>query len=315
VSTAATSMRFSLVHQVLFYDSVDEFLAAVVPFVLEGLRRREALLAVTGPANADALRRSLGAGADYVEFVDAISWYDAPGRTLAAYHRYVTDRAEYNRRIRVVGEPVWTGRDELETAEWTRCESVLNVTLAGTPTWVICPYNRRDLPAAVVADALRTHPELVTRSGRQSSSGYADPAAFHAEHRPPFGTAPEAGCEWRTFAADPRPVREFAALFARRAGLAPGRIDDLMVAVNEVTTNAIKHGAGFGEIRIWVAHGRLVCQISDPGHTDSQFLGYLPGDPDADHGHGLWLVRQLADLMEIDTGRHGTTVRLSMRLT
>jgi anti-sigma regulatory factor (Ser/Thr protein kinase) len=304
-----------LVHQVLFYDSVEEFLAAVVPFVEEGLRRREALLAVIGPANAGALRRSLGTGAGGVDFVDAAAWYDAPGRTLAAYHRYLTERAERNLRVRVVGEPVWTGRDEVETTEWTRYESVLNVTLADTPAWVICPYNRQRVPPTVVADALRTHPELVTRSGGETSSGYADPAAFHAERRPGFSEAPDAGCEWLTFAGDPRPVREFAAFYAGRAGLARNRIDDLMVAVNEIATNAIKHGAGFGEFGIWLADGRLECQISDPGQADDHFLGYLPGDPGSDHGHGLWLVRQLTDLMEITTGPSGTTVRLSMRLS
>ena len=36
--------------------------------------------------------------------------------------------------------------------------------------------------------------------------------------------------------------------------------------------------------------------------------------PDAGRGHGLWVVNQLCDLVELRTGSTGTTVRLHMRL-
>jgi hypothetical protein len=37
--------------------------------------------------------------------------------------------------------------------------------------------------------------------------------------------------------------------------------------------------------------------------------------PDASHGHGLWVVHQLCDLVELRTGASGTTIRLHMRLS
>ena len=82
---------------------------------------------MTTEANIELLRAGLGGAADRVEFVDARGWYDAPGRTLAAYNSYVNTHSPAHRRIRVIGEPVWHGRDERQEAEWTRYEAMLNV--------------------------------------------------------------------------------------------------------------------------------------------------------------------------------------------
>ncbi len=94
-----------------------------------------------------------------------------------------------------------------------------------------------------------------------------------------------------------------------------------MTAVaHELAANSVVHGAGHGRLRLWAADGFLYCQVSDggrdgtadqPDQPASPTRPALPGDGAApwpvQHGHGLWLVGQLADRVDIAPGPAGTT--------
>ncbi|GAA1345931.1 sensor histidine kinase [Saccharothrix algeriensis] len=300
-----------LVHQGLVYGSDEDFLAATVPFCLEGLDRGDEVLAITRPGNLDLLRQALGDAAGEVGFTAAEEWYRTPGRTLAAYHRRVDGHTAPGRRVRVIGEPVWHGRDELETAEWIRYEAAINVAFAGSAAWIVCPYDSRALPAPVVAGARRTHPQLVTGAGVERSRDYAHPHDGTWERRPtPVRAEGEATMG---FDADLTAVRSFVAATAAALGASPGRVDHLVFAVNEVAANAVQHGGGRGEVSLWRAGARVVCDVRDRGRGGAGwFTGYLPPDPAQPRGHGLWAVRQLCDLLEVHAGGPGTTVRLHL---
>jgi anti-sigma regulatory factor (Ser/Thr protein kinase) len=308
-----TQAGSSLVHRALLYDTPDQFLAAAVPFVTEGLNRGDSVIAVTSDVNADLLRQRLNGGADRVTFLQAAQWYDAPGRTLAAYHSRLDQLAEGSTCLRVIGEPIWTGLDPLETTEWGRYESVVNVSLAACPVWIMCGYDRRSLPTSVVDDARRTHPELAIGELFESSETYADPASYYAEHNGSLTERPSSGVEWLPITGDLVPMRAFVALHAARLGLPADQLDDFLLSVNEVATNALRHGGGHGDVRLWATERRVICEVSDSGGADDKFLGFLRPDPHGERGHGLWIARQLCDLLEIHTGGPGTTVRIHMR--
>jgi anti-sigma regulatory factor (Ser/Thr protein kinase) len=307
-----------LIHQGLIYDTDEQFLAATVPFCLDGLACDDAVLAVTTPANIDLLRQQLGDAAGNVEFIAADQWYDAPGRTLAAYHRYVDKRtgdAGRHRQVRVIGEPVWHGRDALETTEWTRYESVINMAFADCPAWIVCPYDARVLPPPVVADARRTHPQLVTGPTAENSVHYAAPAPDGVWHRE-LTRPPRDGREAvMRFGADLTAVRTFVAAKAMSLGMSATGAGRLTFAVNEVATNALQHGGGTGQVTLWRDGRRIVCDVTDSGGTATGwYLGYLPPSQAQLRGHGLWAVRQLCDLMEVQAQQTGTTVRLHLTL-
>ena len=110
-------------------------------------------------------------------------------------------------------------------------------------------------------------------------------------------------------------VRRWAADRARRAGLAPERVGDLVIAVGELAGNTLLHTSRPGTLTIWEADGKIICQVQDSGQINDPLAGTRRLDPaDPGRGRGLWVVNQLCDLVEMRTGTGGTTIRLHMRL-
>jgi anti-sigma regulatory factor (Ser/Thr protein kinase) len=303
----------SLIHQALVFDSPAAFLAAAIPFVTEGVHRGDSVVAVTSAENTELLRQSLNGTADQVAFLPTAAWFDSPGRTLNAYHRRIDALPGSTGILRVLGEPVWSGLDPLETSEWGRYESVMNVALADARAWVMCGYDSRTLPAAIVDGARRTHPSLAVGTGSEVSAVYADPASYYAELNGPLAPHPDAGVELLAGFTELAPVRQFIDDHALRLGLPGVRLDDFTLAINEIATNAVRHGAGHGDLRLWATERRVTCEVSDSGTAVDNFLGFLRADPGAGKGHGLWIARQICDLLEMRTGPSGTTVRLHIR--
>jgi CheY-like chemotaxis protein len=166
-------------HEALVYSTVEEFLAATLPFVCEGLGADEPILVVTKATNLVPLQESLNADACRVAFADSSEWYRSPVAALASYERYVDEQLGRGAgRVRVVGEPVWPGTSARAIAEWTRYESVINVAFATTHVSFICPYDAGALPSRIVADARRTHPLLRDGPNTRPSPDYLDPELF-----------------------------------------------------------------------------------------------------------------------------------------
>jgi transcriptional regulator with XRE-family HTH domain len=177
IGTDAAMTPQLLQHRVLTYESDEEFLAATTPFLREGIERSEVLLAVTTPARIALLRDSLDGGSGHVEFADSRNWYRSPSEAMDGYRAFVKQKFEAGAAwVRIVGEPVWTGRSDAEIIEWTRYESLLNLTFASMPTTIICPYDAKSLPADVLADAHRTHPAVA-----QGGDATANPEYRRAE--------------------------------------------------------------------------------------------------------------------------------------
>ncbi len=145
------------------------------------------------------------------------------------------------------------------------------------------------------------------------------------EQRPPSGDAPATGDLRLTSPPADAPtigyrdelaaVRRFTAMHARQAGLPPNRVDDLVIAVNELASNTLAHTAGPGRLAIWSTPREVICQISDTGHITDPLAGTRPGPSNLPGARmGLWVVQQICDLAEIQTSPAGTTIRLHMLL-
>ena len=110
-------------------------------------------------------------------------------------------------------------------------------------------------------------------------------------------------------------LRAAVAVHAAAAGMGEAGARDVVLAVNELASNAVRHGAGRGRLRMWGQDGAVCCQVQDAGrapgggrHGARQEAGEA-GWPYA-RGHGLWLVRLLADQMSVTCGPDGTCVTI-----
>jgi hypothetical protein len=168
-----------LAHRALIYGSDDEYVASTVPFLLEGITRSDYLMAVTAKRHMGLLRDALGGEARHVEFLDASEWYRSINGAASGYRAVLQERFERGAPwIRVVAEPVWTGRSEAELAEWIRYESVVNLVLASSPATIVCTYDARAVPDAVLAGARHTHPEVAPAGDATAALAYREPEDF-----------------------------------------------------------------------------------------------------------------------------------------
>lgn len=100
------------------------------------------------------------------------------------------------------------------------------------------------------------------------------------------------------------------------AGLPDDRAAEVMFAVHELAANAVAHAGGTGRARMDVAAGILRCQVSDTGAESAGGDGAGPALPwPFQPGHGLWLVRKVADNLSIEPHPDGSAVTLRFRLT
>jgi serine/threonine-protein kinase RsbW len=102
---------------------------------------------------------------------------------------------------------------------------------------------------------------------------------------------------------------------AAGVGLTGLRLEGFVLAVNEILTNAVRHGGGRGLVLLVRTGAGLRCEISDKGSGDpANFNGRALPPTEATGGRGLWLARHLCDSFDVETGDHGTRVQLTMAI-
>lgn len=184
---------------------------------------------------------------------------------------------------------------------WICCHnSPISDTVCGGPT----------IPGAI-AKAKRSG---ANRAGGGATSLWISPAGWHTYHMRDEATEGRDAVEMRFTARELMGVRRFVSSYAE-VSLGKARTHDLVLAVNELATNSVRHGGGEGTLRMWTQRDVLVCEIRDAGHIADPLAGQTPPTPDQPSGRGLWVVNSLADLMQIQSSSTGTVVRVHMRLT
>jgi anti-sigma regulatory factor (Ser/Thr protein kinase) len=302
-------------HTALLYAGDDGFVEGTAPFVRQGLERGEPVLVMVPGRKIAPLRSALGRDADEVHFADMTEVGANPARIIPAWREFVGARAREGTRLRGIGEPIWAGRSPDELVECQRHESLLNVAFEGRAAMdLLCPYDLLALPDDVIEEARRSHPTVCSGTGPLCDSaeyiGVEHAAApFSAPLPPAPRDAPELGFDRDTLDA----MRGFTFAHARHAGLDPARCEDLVIAVNELASNSIKHGGGRGVLRIWSEDASVVAEVADRGKIDRPLAGREQPTSDQVGGHGLWLVNQLCDLLQMRTYSAGSVVRAHMR--
>lgn len=117
-----------------------------------------------------------------------------------------------------------------------------------------------------------------------------------------------------TYTTDLAAIRAVVHRYAIKAGLTEARAIDLVLAVSEVAANTVRHAKSPGSLQIWYDTQEIVCQIQDEGMITDPLAGRRRPSLDARGGHGLWIVNEVCDQVEILSDETGTTIRMHMDL-
>jgi anti-sigma regulatory factor (Ser/Thr protein kinase) len=105
------------------------------------------------------------------------------------------------------------------------------------------------------------------------------------------------------------PLRNAVAAHAGRLGIPIEQIEHIVLVAYELASNAVRHGGGHGRLRLIANDGMIGCTVTDEGSgfRDPGQAGLTRPEPTAGSGRGLWLVRCIADSVEISVDDIGTT--------
>ena len=138
------------------------------------------------------------------------------------------------------------------------------------------------------------------RDGPEAGS---PPAPGHDTDPPPPATLEQAFDGGSLYA-----LRAAVAAHAAAAGLSQSRVYEVVTAAHELAANAVRHGAGHGRLRLWADGTSLYCQVSDDGPAGDEHQPAAAVKPwPAQHGHGLWVISQVASQFSLSHGPGGTT--------
>ena len=300
-------------HTALVYGGADQFAGAVGAYLCEGVARDERVLAVVPQTKLERLRDELGADAHRVEFVDARDGYRPQWNVFRAVLDSLAQAP--GRRLRVVAEQDLSVRSPAEIRDYRRLEAMVNVVFRDHPLTLLCPYDAQSLPAEHFDISRQTHSSVMDATGSRPNEQFSDPASvlrgLATVTNAPAG-AKVLRCDGP---ADISGARTFVRDHATRAGLDAATIDDLVLAVNEVLTNALTHGQLPGRLHVYDGGDTWVCHVQDGGTGPGDlFAGFAPPTVPSDHGYGLWLARQLCVAVDVGVDTTGTHVRLHARL-
>src|SRR5690242_4539445 len=105
-------------------------------------------------------------------------------------------------------------------------------------------------------------------------------------------------------------ARRLVSQVADAAGLADEILSDFVLAVQELMTNTVRHGGGWGRVRLWRDGDLLVCSMTDygPGFPGEPPDGAQVPPAESAGGRGLLLARRLTDSLHVRARPVGAVV-------
>lgn len=306
-------------HAALLASSDADLVDTAPDFLCRGVTAGQAVVAVVRPSTAELLAPALaGEPVVWVDWAEVFGG-GAPAavtalRRTAARHRQGDDV------VRVLLEPL-AGADPDGWREWQRFEAVLDHVAGSEPLCALCVHDTRVQPPSLVDAARATHPVLAGPDGPVDNPAHVDPGDYLRGLAVPDEPLESAEPLVRADSVrDLRGLRRDLAARAAGSGLLDGNsavLEDFLLAVDEMTTNALRHGRPPVDLSLWASADRLVCRVTDHGSgLDDPFIGYGPahGEDLSRGGMGLWLARQLCDHVDISPDGDGVSIRLTTRL-
>ena len=305
-------------HSVLIIDSDQDVQRILVPAVRRALAEADGVLVAVSDDTANLLGEELGAVDGKLEWGDTSVFYQRLGFAYEGFRRLLAARHAAGRRIHVFAEPnVDSDADEGAVVDragaYLAYEAMVNESYADYGCEVTCLWDARRHPTLLIENVRSLHNHELGPTGQEPSPGFVDPGQYLAG-RNQLPLPLPARVERSVGVIDPDGLPMLRAElrnWAQDHGFAPFAASDVLLAVNEIATNGLTHGQPPVHVYGWCQRDTLVVQIDDQGGTPlPPSAGYLPPiGPRLSEG-GVWLARQLADILQTHTAGTTTSVRL-----
>lgn len=283
--------------------------AALAPLVSDRLARNEPVLAVLPPPIAHGLRAHLPATElTDLHTADAGELCRHPGRVLGRYQNWIDDMRPEGGPVTIITAPALDGGDAHHAALWMHIDAFATVVLAECDLTLICVYPDDPETGGMVREA---HPCLLNGKIIPNSE-HLSAEEFLARYPlpPPLELGEPTITETLEHLGQLSRLRQIVTSYAVRAGLPPDHSGDFVLAVSEVASNALEHGAAPATVKLWTTPTSVICEVTDVGELTQPLAGLLQPPTTQHRGRGLWLAYQLCDQLYL--WRHPTTIRLQM---
>jgi anti-sigma regulatory factor (Ser/Thr protein kinase) len=307
-------------HAAAVYGSDQDLRTRIIPFLIDGLARRETVVAVVPQRTGEILGAALGSGAMMVQWGLPELDYHHLGQATEAVRNYLAKRRAAGEPTRLLTEADVDGgiRGPGRMAAYLRSESAAEGLYGSHGFPWLCLYDRRHYSPGMLADAERVHPHLLDEQGGPvANKEYVDPATYLAAHPGPVSVVPnQVALDLELNDLDDLgDLRARTGEAARGLGLGAMDVRLAEVAAGEVIANAFRHGSPPGRLRVWRDADAVLIRVDSAGPgPEVAVSGFSPPDLAAGGGAGLWVARQIADAVHVETRRDGTSVELQFPL-
>lgn len=292
-------------HEALPYTGSTGFAPSCSSVVLDGLAQDERMIVLAPQAKLDDVHDALGTDAEDVTLVATDSHGRNPGRLMTMLHSF--QAGGDGRHSTGIKETGFAGRSAAARAEIAFADFILNDP--SLQTWalsVVCLYDTEELDDDSALAMRRSHAVI---RGSDGNPMY-DPELGATLYGTLFEPAPDEARRMTVTSGRLAQTRVFVRTVGAGYRLTADRLDDLVLAANEVVTNSMRYGGGRAEVAVWVTDDAVACEVRDRGHITDPMVGRIAPPPSATSGRGLWLVNNVCDLVQIRSSEHGTAVRM-----
>ncbi|HZG91250.1 MAG TPA: ATP-binding protein [Pseudonocardia sp.] len=301
-----------LQHVAAFFRSPADLRGQLLPMVVSALRSGSAVATAVTPATEGAIHDELGSPPGLVVLSQPDGRDAGSGQTLAGRRarelRSLT--AATGRPVTMISEHA-PRLDGADGTFWTELDAAFNIALAELPVTLTCFFPELPLHREVLDGARRNHPLLLVGGEHRHNPHHLGPRAVLAEQPAPAPALlgpPEVRLSFGAWQL--HEVRNAVEEALLAAAVPHERAEDVVLAVNEVATNAVEHGDAKAELSIWIGADGVTCEVTDAGSLRDPLPGLQAPHSSNPRGRGVWIARQLCDWLHVWTDGTGTHVRM-----
>ncbi len=300
-----------LCHAAGFFDAHPALLAQIVPLVQDAAGRGEPVALGVRPVTEQALRQLLGPTVELVALAQPDGAEPGSGQTVASRRarqlRRLTEGG--TRPVTAIAEHI-SRFDGADGAFWTELDAAMNVALAELPVALTCFFPELPLHLRITEGARLNHEQLLVHGEPRDNPAYRQPRevlAVQPVSAPTMLGPPDLTLHFGAWQL--HEIRGQVQQALLHAGCQLEHAEDVVLAVNEVATNAVEHGESEAELFLWTGD-ELVCEVHDRGVLGDPLPGLQAPHPSHPKGRGIWIARQLCDMLHVWGDTAGTHVRM-----